>query len=149
MKFIKRIAVVVVLGAVLDPASLFACGDKVLVDSRGTRYQRPKNARTAAIVIYGNHPDAIRLEEMLKRQGHRTTMATTLEQLATLVSVNRFDVVLATSEMAVKIEQFLAGSAAASGVVVLNTAAGSSKLLRTIDKAVAQHDRNLRTNASH
>ncbi|MEP6994284.1 MAG: hypothetical protein ABI968_07160, partial [Acidobacteriota bacterium] len=35
-------------------ADLLACGDKFLVVGRGTRYQRPKNARAASILIYAS-----------------------------------------------------------------------------------------------
>jgi len=29
-----------------------ACGDKFLIAGRGTRFQRPKNARAASVLIY-------------------------------------------------------------------------------------------------
>ncbi len=67
----------------------FACGDKFLVAGRGTRYQRPKNARAANVLIYANPasglPAALQsvpVDTLLKREGHRSTTVETLDQLA-------------------------------------------------------------------
>src|SRR5437667_7290616 len=83
-------------------ADLFACGEKFLVAGRGTRYQRPKNARAASVLIYANPssglPTAlknVRVESVLKHEGHRSTTVETLEQLSTILAGGRFDVVLA------------------------------------------------------
>ena len=49
-----RIGFVVLVAAVgmWTGGDLLACGDKFLVTARGTRFQRPKNARAASVLIY-------------------------------------------------------------------------------------------------
>ena len=49
-KTLLALGVLVIYG--ITSGELLACGDKFLVGSRGTRYQRPKNARAAMILIY-------------------------------------------------------------------------------------------------
>src|SRR5207245_7269 len=46
-----RLAGLVVALALCPGADLLACGDKFLVAGRGTRYQRPKSARAASVLI--------------------------------------------------------------------------------------------------
>jgi hypothetical protein len=149
----------------------FACGDKFLVGTRGTRYQRPKNARAASVLIYANPSSGmpaalggLAVEAVLKHEGHRYTTVETLEQLSAILSGGRFDVVLTTSQVVGSIEQRLGSAADAPVVVALcvgtggaeRTAAGSTarcnlkappkerSLLEAIDKAVARHDQNVR-----
>jgi len=50
---IRLVVVVAIAGAWLS-GDLLACGDKFLVAGRGTRFQRPKNARAASVLIYAN-----------------------------------------------------------------------------------------------
>ena len=71
---------------------------------RGTRYQRPKNARAANVLIYANPASglpaalrACRSTPLLKREGHRSTTVETLDQLSAILAGGRFDVVLAAS----------------------------------------------------
>ncbi len=48
-------AVVLLLGSVAVSQPLMACGEKFLMRSRGTRFQRAAPARTAAsILVYAN-----------------------------------------------------------------------------------------------
>lgn len=151
-------------------ADLFACGDKFLVAGRGTRYQRPKNARAASVLIYASPssglPEAIRnvpVESVLKREGHRSTTVETLEQLSAILAGGRFDVVLAASNVVAAVEELLGGGPDTPVVVALCVKgsgreaqqAGKSvpcvkappkerSLLEAIDKAVEQHDRHAR-----
>jgi len=148
---------------------LLACGDKFLVAGRGTRYQRPKNFRAASVLIYANPrsglPAAlgkVPVESVLKREGHRSTIVETLEQLSAVLAAGRFDVVLAASSALQTVQGALAGSSDAPVVVALCIPAdrtsgdqpGSApcvkapprerSLLEAIDKAVEQRDRDVR-----
>lgn len=149
-------------------ADLFACGDKFLVAGRGTRYQRPKSARAASILIYAN-PDSglpsalgkVPVDSLLKREGHRFTTVETLEQLTAILAGGRFDVVLAANTVVSAVEGLLGGAPDAPVVVALCVKASGQEtqeakkrsscvkappkersLLEAIDKAVERHDRN-------
>jgi hypothetical protein len=158
-------AILVLLGA----GDAFACGDKFLVSGRGTRYQRPKNARAASVLIYANPASGLKdavgklpLESVLKREGHRLTSVETLEQLAALVAGGRYDIVLAATSVVDAVTSLL-GAAADAPVVVafcpkggadgegkgkdaacVKTPPKEGSLLQAIDKAVVQRDGNLR-----
>jgi hypothetical protein len=141
-------ALVVAALVLLSAGDLLACGDKYLSSGRGTRYQRPKSARAASILIYANPstdlPAAMqddRVQLALKHAGHRATTVQTLQQLSAVLQGGRFDVVLAASAAAVTVQQLLTGADAAV-LVALDSSPGERKLLQAIDKAVEQHDRN-------
>jgi hypothetical protein len=131
--------------ALVAAEDLLACGDKFLVGSRGTRYQRPKNARAASIVIYASPSSDIaavsgRVESLLNRQGHHATTVKTFEQLSAILSGGRFDVILAATDVAAKIQQLFSGSADAAVVVAFEAHPSPATLLTAIDKAVERHD---------
>ena len=135
---------------ILGASDLLACGDKYLSSGRGTRYQRPKNARAASVLIYADPstdlPAAMqdaRVQSALKHGGHRATTVQTLEQLSAVLQGGRFDVVLAATAAAAAVQQLLSGADAAV-LVTLDSSPGERKLLQAIDKAVEQHDRNTR-----
>ena len=143
------------------------CGDKYLVGARGTRYQRPKNARAASVLIYADPASglpaalgSVRLDSVLKHEGHRSTTAETLEQLSALLAGGRYDVVLAASTVAATLEDLLAAAPDAPVLVAFCVrAAGAERrqrggggpcvkappkqrsLLEAIDKAVERYDR--------
>lgn len=148
---------------------LLACGDKFLVSGRGTRYQRPKNARAAAVVIYSDATSSfpatvgsVPVASVLKREGHRLTTVQTLEQLAAILAGGRFDVVLAVTSVVPSIEELLEGIQGAPVVVALcvkglplpqaettapcavKTPIKQRSLLEAIDNAVLTHDKNIR-----
>ena len=161
------VAAVTVLGFLVG-ADLFACGEKFLVSGRGTRYQRPKNFRTASILIYANPTSGLEaalqklpVESVLKREGHRFTTVATPDQLSATLASGRFDVVLAASGDAPAIERLLDGRADAPIVLAfcvqgheqpvaegaacaLKAPPKEHRLLDAIDKAVERHDRNSR-----
>jgi len=165
-----RIRLLGLVGVVLCVGGdLFACGDKFLVAGRGTRYQRPKNARAASVLIYANpssgFPAAlgkVPVDSVLKREGHRSTTVETLDQLAAILAGGRFDVVLAASSVVAAVESLLGSTPEAPVVVAFCVKPGgqvpdaSSKapcvkappkegsLLEAIDKAVLKHDKDLR-----
>src|SRR6476646_7467790 len=92
----KRMVVVGTLAALIAlPLSgdLLACGDKYLCGSRGTRYQRPKNARAAAVLIYARPESQLavalkkaKADAALKHEGHRATTVESLDQLTTALT---------------------------------------------------------------
>jgi len=157
-------------------ADLLACGDKFLVVGRGTRYQRPKNARAATILIYANPssglPAALKrvsVDSVLKHEGHRSTTVETPEQLSAILASGRFDVVLAAGGDAAAVEKVLpAGPDAPVLLTVcdkasshepketeknascaLNASPKAGSLLEAIDKAVERHDQNARRTQTH
>jgi len=141
------VMVAAVVGIWLAP-DLLACGEKFLVAGRGTRYQRPKNARAASVLIYANPssglPTAlknVKIESVLKHEGHRSTTVETLEQLSTILAGGRFDVVLAASGVTADVERLLGGGPNRAVVVGLDSPPKEASLLRAIDKAVEQHDK--------
>ena len=167
----RRIGLVGLVAAVglWTGADLLACGDKFLVVSRGTRYQRPKNARAASILIYANPSTGlaaalknIPVESVLKHEGHRFATVETPEQLSAILAGGRFDVVLVASGDAAAVEKLLGGSPDAPVVLtVCNKASGqepkeaeksascslkappkAGALLEAIDNAVERHDKN-------
>ena len=140
---------------------LLACGDKFLVAGRGTRYQRPKNARAASVLIYANPASglpaalgSVPVESVLKHEGHRSTTVETLEQLSAILAGGRFDVVLAASSVVAAVKELLGAGPDAPVVVAFCVKASDTcavkappkerSLLEAIDKAVEQHDRNAR-----
>lgn len=154
-------AVVLVAGA-----DAFPCGDKFLVGGRGTRYQRPKNARAASIVIYANPASGfpatvgkVPVESVLKREGHRSTTVETLDQLAAILAGGRFDVVLAAGAAVSAVQGLLGGAPDAPVLVSFCAKPGDPKepgrgcavaappkersLLEEIDKAVLRHDKSV------
>jgi len=151
-------------------ADLLACGDKFLVAGRGTRYQRPKNARAASVLIYANPSTGLEaalrklpVESVLKREGHRSTKVEAPEQLSAILAGGRFDVVLAASGDAPAVEELLGGGpdapivlavclkgagqekpAAGKGSSCLKAPPKEHSLLEAIDKAVERRDHNAR-----
>jgi len=149
---------------------LLACGDKFLVAGRGTRYQRPKNARAASVLIYANPSTGLQaalkripLESVLKHEGHRSTTVEAPDQLSAILASGRFDVVLVAGDDAAAVEELLGRSADAPIVVAfcvkaagqeqrafdkgascLKTPPKEGSLLEAIDKAVERHDQNTR-----
>jgi hypothetical protein len=150
-------------------AELFACGDKYLVAGRGTRYQRPKTARAANVLIYADPssglPDtlkAVPVDSLLKREGHKATRVETLDQLGAMLSGGGFDVVLVANSVVAAVERMVSGVADKPELVAfcvkpaVKTAEADPKdcgvkapprersLLEAIDKAVLRHDKNAR-----
>ena len=151
-------------------ADLLACGDKFLVAGRGTRYQRPKNARAASVLIYANPSTGLEaalnklpLDSALKREGHRATTVVAPDQLSAILASGHFDVVLVSGEDAAAVEELLGRStdapivlafcakasgkqqpAADKGASCLKTPPKEGSLLEAIDRAVEKRDQNAR-----
>lgn len=153
-----RIAFVVLVAAVgvWMGGDLLACGDKFLVSGRGTRYQRPKNARAASVLIYANPASGlpatlqkVKVESVLKHEGHRSTTVATFDQLSAILEGGRFDVIVAASSVAADVEKLLGAGSDRAVVLALDAPPKEGSLLKAIDKAVEQHDQKARRTATH
>jgi hypothetical protein len=142
-----------VLLVVLAVAScdLLACGDKFLCAGRGTRYQRPKNARAASVLIYADPASATaatikkaKVESLLKLEGHRATRVQSLTELSTVVSSGRYDVILTADDASADVQKRIATVPDAATVVGIDKLIKGHSLLQAIDQAVAQRDQNLK-----
>lgn len=148
---------------------LLACGDKFLVPGRGTRYQRPKNARAASVLIYANPATGLQaalgnlpVDSVLKHEGHRATTVGAPEQLSAIVSGGHFDVILVASADLASVEKLVGSgpdapvvvalcvkapgveNASDKGAACLKTPPKEGSLLEAIDKAVERHDQNVK-----
>ena len=152
MRFTIRCVVLVATVGVWMSGDVLACGDKFLVAGRGTRYQRPKNARAASVLIYANPSSGlpaalknVKVESVLKHEGHRSTTVETYDQLSAILAGGRFDVVVAASTVAAEVEKLLGGAPDRAIVLPLDAPPREGSLLKAIDKAVEQHDKARKT----
>jgi hypothetical protein len=84
----RALSILVVL-AVCTSADLFACGDKFLVISRGTRFQRSASARSAADILIYSSPAStlptslarIGKEDSLRKAGYRPVIVENTSEL--------------------------------------------------------------------
>ena len=125
-----------------------------MVAGRGTRYQRPKSARAASVLIYANPSSGlpaslknVKVESVLKHEGHRSTTVETFDQLSAILAGGRFDVVVAASSVATEVEKLLGGEPDRAIVLALDAPPKEDSLLKAIDKAVEQHDKARKTAA--
>ena len=132
-----RLAGMVAALGLLTGADLLACGDKFLVAGRGTRYQRPKTARAANVLIYDNAAsglpaalEKVPVDTLLKREGHSATRVETLDQLAALVAGGRFDVVLVANTVATAVQKLIGGAADAPVMVAFYASSSVPRLPR-------------------
>ena len=154
MRIRRTFGVLVVLLAVGITGDLIACGDKFLVAGRGTRYQRPKTARAASILIYADPASAVaaslkkeKVESVLKLEGHRATRVQSLEELSAVVSSGRYDVILTATSDSANVQRLLQTSRDAATVLAVDDLKNRS-LLQAIDTAVSQRDQNLKKTRS-
>jgi hypothetical protein len=140
-----RLAGLAFLLMIFGTGDLLACGDKFLVGSRGTRYQRPRNARLATVLIYADpSTDAAitaKVQSMLSRRGHQARVVNTMEQLTASIGGGQFAVVVAASDIVAGVEKMFAGAANAAVVVAFDVTANAATILAAVDNAVAQHSR--------
>ncbi len=148
MKYRIRFVVLVATVGVWMGGDLLACGDKFLVTGRGTRFQRPKNARAASVLIYANPasglPSALKnvsVDSVLKHEGHRSTTVETFDQLSAILAGGRFDVVVAASSVAADVERLLGAAPDRAVILALDAPPKEGSLLKAIDKAVEQRDK--------
>lgn len=151
MSMRRTFGVLILVLAYLMPGDLLACGDKFLVAGRGTRYQRPRNARAASVLIYAEPASATaaslkkaKVESLLKLEGHRATKVQTLKELSAVISSGRYDVILTANSDSADVQKLVPGSPDAAIVLGVDELVKDHSLLQAIDKAVSQHDQNLK-----
>jgi hypothetical protein len=155
MKHRIRFVVLIAAVGVWMGGDLLACGDKFLATARGTRFQRPTSARAASVLIYANPSSGlpaslknVKVESVLKHEGHRSTTVETFEQLSTILAGGRFDVILAAGSVSAQVEKLLAGTPDRPVVLALDAPPKEGSLLKAIDQAVEQRDKARRTATS-
>ena len=96
--FASALLTIATLGAWTD---VQACGDKFLVPTRGTRFQRPPSQREpAAILIYANSavvPASLSnaaLDSMLRKAGYRPTSVNNVADFDKALCQGKWDLVL-------------------------------------------------------
>ncbi len=148
---LRRTFGVLVVMLSVGVVDMLACGDKFLIAGRGTRYQRPMNARAASVLIYANPASAVaaalkkaKVESLLKLEGHRATKVQTVQELSTILTSGRYDVILAADSDSANVQQLLQASPDAAIVLAVDELLKDRSLLRAIDKAVLERDRNLK-----
>ena len=151
----RILGVVVAVLAFWMTGDLLACGDKFLVAGRGTRYQRPKTARAASVLIYADPASAMaaslkkaKVESILKLEGHRATKVQSLEELSAIVSSGRYDVILTANSDSANVQRLVKPSPDAAIVVGVDDLVKNHSLLQAIDNAVSQRDQNLKKTRS-
>ena len=144
---LRFVALVATVGVWLG-GDLLACGDKFLVTGRGTRFQRPKGARAASVLIYANPSSGlpaalknVKVDSVLRHEGHRSTTVETYEQLSAILAGGRFDVVVAASSVAAEVEKLVGGAPDRAIVLALDSPPKDGSLLKAIDRAVEQRDK--------
>jgi len=151
----RTLGVLVIVLAFAMSGDLFACGDKFLVAGRGTRYQRPKTARAASVLIYADPASTVaatlkkaKVESILKLEGHRATQVQSLEELSAVVSSGRYDVILTGNSDSANVQKLVKPSPDAAIVVGVDDLVKNHSLLQAIDNAVSQRDQNLKKSRS-
>ena len=151
----RTLGVLVTVLAFWMTADLFACGDKFLVAGRGTRYQRPKTARAASVLIYADPASAMaaslkkaKVESILKLEGHRAIKVQSLEELSAIVSSGRYDVILTANSDSANVQRLVKPSPDAAIVVGVDDLMKNHSLLQAIDNAVSQRDQTLKKTRS-
>jgi hypothetical protein len=148
---LRRTFGVLVVMLSVGVVDMLACGDKFLSAGRGTRYQRPKNARAASVLIYTDPASAVaaafkkaKIESLLKLEGHRATKVQTLQELSTIVTSGRYDVILTADGDSANVQRLVQASPDAAIVLAVDDLLKNRSLLGAIDKAVLLRDHNLK-----
>jgi hypothetical protein len=113
--------------------NLLACGDKFLVLSRGTRYERPAAARQpAAILVYANPGSGLfkafanlRVEATLQKVGYRSTSVGTAADFDRALAQGKWDLVLVDVTDGQSVRDRLRGANAAILLPVLYKPTGA------------------------
>jgi hypothetical protein len=155
MRMGRRFGVLIVVLAFVIPGDLLACGDKFLIAGRGTRYQRPKTARAASVLIYADPASEVaaslkkaKVESLLKLEGHRATKVQSFAELSAIVSSGRYDVILTANSDSANVQRLVQASPDAATVLGVDDLVKNRSLLHAIDTAVLQRDQNLKKTRS-
>jgi len=101
MKRLVALALFVTVPTLMH-VDLEACGDKFLVITRGTRFQRPSPRESASVLLYANPASRLTqtltrlpIDATLKKAGYRTTTVATADALTAALQSGRWDVIVA------------------------------------------------------
>ena len=171
----KRLVVAGLLALTAAGSDLFACGDKFLVISRGTRFQRAGVARQPAkILVYANPNSALpkaleraKVDATLRKVGYEPTSVSAPADLDRALRQGGWDLVLVAASDSRAIRSRLSGSGAPMIVPVLHAPTGSEvaqakkdyphvikgpiksqKFLAEIDDALALRERLLKAKST-
>ena len=135
----RKTELLLLLAFAFSGGALLACGDKFLVASRGTRFQRgPEPGRGYAVVLFA--PQTSPLAERTRREatakalaraGYRLVAVESAADLASRLAESRPSLVVASAADALAL-----GSHVAPGSLVVAPAAGTDALLDAVDAAV-------------
>jgi hypothetical protein len=128
----------IIIGDIAAGGDLLACGDKFLVISRGTRFQRPSSRGPAAVLIYANAssqlPRAlanVAIDATLQKAGYRSTTVASKEDLDRALVQGGWDLVVADAADAQGVASRLQGDGAPAVLpVVHNATSGQLKQLK-------------------
>jgi hypothetical protein len=103
MRRLLVVGLFVLIGVGPATVDLLACGDKFLVISRGTRFQRARIAgRQAAVLVYVNPGSTlgkalgnVPVDDSLKKAGYRGASVATTTDLGRAISQGGWDLVIA------------------------------------------------------
>ena len=150
MSILRMISALLLVLLVGVPVDMFACGDKLLMAGRYTRFQRPKNWRAASVLIYADPASAMvatikkeKIEKLLALEGHRAHKVQTLQELSTTSSSGRYDVILTANGDLANVRKLLQAPDAGT-VLGIDDLVKNHSLLETIDKVVQERDQNLK-----
>lgn len=97
----RTIAAALLLVGAVAGSDLLACGDKFLVVSRGTRFQRAGVRTSATILVYANPASGLPkmlanlpVETTLRKAGYVPTSVATIDELDRALAGHHFDLVL-------------------------------------------------------
>ncbi len=129
-KQVLVVGLLVLAGAGQD---LLACGDKFLVSSRGTRFQRAAVARRPAnILVYVNPSstlpkalEKVMVDDTLRKAGYRPTSVTATTDLEQALKQGGWDLVLADLGDSAALRTRLQGNNAPMVVPIVYNATGS------------------------
>ena len=151
----RRTIVAVIVALTLAVPDLLACGDKFLLSGWHTRFQRPKNARAASVLIYADPASAMpatlkkeKIESVLRLLGgHDIAKAQTIPELSRTVSNGHFDLILTTNGNLANVQSLVRALPNAPGVLPIEDLVKNRTLLNAIDKEVLQRDQNRKKTA--
>jgi hypothetical protein len=129
----KRLLVMGLLVLSSGSGDLFACGDKFLVASRGTRFQRAAAARQPAnILVYANPSsnlpkalERVMVDDTLRKAGYKPTSVAGPNELEQALRQGGWDLVLADLADSTAVRGRLQGTGAPMVLPVLYSATGS------------------------
>lgn len=146
MRMRRTIGVLAVVLTFAVP-DLLACGDKFLLSGRGTLNQRPKNVRSASLLIYAERTSAMAatikkadMQKVLKLYGHPTSTVDSVQKLSASVSSGHYDVILTANAHKADVEKLVQGSPDAPTVLAIDELLKNRSTLSEVDKAVVQRD---------